>query len=139
MLLSQYVEARKEVDRMRAAKEKEAKKLAEEAAKAAKAAELAASKATPESKPAAADSADASASASDSTRARGPSLLSQMPKKAGGAEAIVDNVFGSLHHADTSSIIDEIRRRRGQQQVGFSRLLTVRILIACSANIHCLQ
>ncbi len=104
---------------MRLAKEKEAKRLAEEAAKAAKAAEAAAAKAaatdlqTPQS--------DA-ANAGDSTRARGPSLLAQMPKKpananasGGGADAIVDNVFGSLHHADTSSIIDEIRRRRGQQ------------------------
>jgi hypothetical protein len=102
---------------MRLAKEKEAKRLAEEAAKAAKAAEAAAAKAAAaDSKTPQSDAADTS----DSTRARGPSLLAQMPKKpananGGGADAIVDNVFGSLHHADTSSIIDEIRRRRGQQ------------------------
>jgi hypothetical protein len=108
--VKQFADARREVDRMRVAREKDEQRKAAELLKAQ---QLEASKLN-----------ESSGTVEHSSTAPPTSLLAQMPKKP--HKDIVDNVIGTLQNADSTSIINEIRRRRQETQV-------------CLTNIHVLS
>jgi hypothetical protein len=94
----QFQDSVREVEQMRIAREKQAaKEAAEKKAAEEKAAKLA---------------AQAAKTAPSATAAAETVAASHVVVKAAPVTDIVDNVMGSLRKADTSSILDEIKRRR---------------------------